>query len=368
MGNDEVAVSFLHLSVPPRGMKIASRSRLCGLALLAIILRRLWQVEMNKRIMRRYIDDSNQPCCSRTEMGFIMSSRRPSISLVSLVTAVIVFAFLGSLGSAQLFRFGESRRRTQCANNLKQLALAVHSYHDANFQMPPLATDDGHWTWAALLLPYLGEEELGTYKKLTIHMAAKTKGNIEVVRSFKNPRFLCPSRRITAKRKDGDYKGGQPSDYMAVSTTAQLKWGFENNGPIIYRATPPTDTQHVRSRVTFGSIIDGLSNTLMFGEKHMLKEWFGGEFDEPVLVALNNQNTIRIGSDVQLDKDGKEVAKLRGLAKKDDKDNWKFGSAHPGICQFALCDGSVRAIKNTVAPRTLRWACGRNDQRVYELP
>ena len=101
-----------------------------------------------------------------------MSARRLSISPVSVVTAVIVFTFLGAIGSAQLFRFGESRRRALCANNLKHLALAVHNYHDINNQLPPLATNDGHWTWAVLVLPYLGKDEGKTYKKLTIHMAA----------------------------------------------------------------------------------------------------------------------------------------------------------------------------------------------------
>ena len=106
---------------------------------------------------------------------------------------------------------------------------------------------------------------------------------------------------------------------------------------IVYRTAPPKDGKPARSATTFGSITDGTSNTAMFGEKHMLKDWLGGKYDEPAFVAINDQNTIRLASNVELDEKDKEVAKLRGLAaddsddkdkeKEKDKDDWKFGSA-----------------------------------------
>jgi hypothetical protein len=102
----------------------------------------------------------------------------------------------------------------------------------------------------------------------------------------------------------------------------------------------------------------------------MLKDWLEGKYDEPALVAISDQNTIRIASTVEKDKeDGKEVEKLRGLAVDDkDKDDWKFGSAHPGLCLFALGDASVRPIKNKTDPKILRLLCSRNDGETFRFP
>jgi hypothetical protein len=157
---------------------------------------------------------------------------------------------------------------------------------------------------------------------------------------------------------------------VAVSTTSLKRFGY-TDGPIIYRAQAPTkDRPRLRSNSTFGSVTDGLSNTAMIGEKHMLKDWLEGKYDEPALVALNDQNTIRLASTVEKDKpEDKEVEKLRGLAVDDkDKDDWKFGSSHPGVCQFVLCDASVRSVKNSTDPKILRALCSRNDGEKFELP
>jgi hypothetical protein len=298
------------------------------------------------------------------------SRSRAPVTPASVVTAVFVLFVLAAIGSAQIFNFGESARRSRCSNNLKQLALGVHIYHDTMRALPPLATDEGHWTWTALLLPYLEQDAI--YKKIDFTEAAKAEKNKTLVAEFKVPMLLCPSRRAKAARKEGDFKGGQPSDYVAISTTDLKKFG-DTYGMIVYRETPPNKDAGIaalKSRTTFGSVLDGTSNTAMIAEKHMLKDWLDGKYDEPALVALNDQNTIRIASTVEKDKeDDKEVEKLRGLAADDkDKDDWKFGSAHPGVCQFAMGDGSVRAIMNKTEPKILRMLCDRRDGGTVKLP
>jgi hypothetical protein len=319
--------------------------------------------------------------------------KRQPLSPISVITLILVLFFFASLGSAQLFQFGEARRRAQCANNLRQLALGVHNFHDVHNMLPPLATDEGHWTWQALLLPYL--EQASAFDKIDWREPSpKSEAHKKLVIEFKSEVLLCPSRRTkeTSARKEGDFKGGQPTDYIAVSTTDLKKFSGKTNGMIIFRyqARDESKKQPLKSYTRFGSVVDGLSNTAMIGEKHMLKDWLGGKYDEPALVAFNDQNTIRIASDIEKEKeDGDEVKKPRGLAfdtiegvkpkdkgekekskdkSKADTDDWKFGSAHPKICQFAMGDGSVQAIKNTADPQVLRWMCGRNDGRVFEFP
>ncbi len=238
--------------------------------------------------------------------------------------------------------------------------------------LPPLATDDAHWTWIALMLPYV--EKSDVYGKIDFAQPAKAEKNKDLVVAFKMSELLCPSRRTkdALTRKEGDFKGAQPTDYVAVSTTLLKAFG-PTDGMIVYRAAPPDKDRGLRalkSQTTIGSITDGLSNTAMIGEKHMLKDWLGGKYDEPALVALNDQNTIRLAGIAEKDKaDGKEVEKLRGLAADDkDKDDWKFGSAHPGICLFVLGDASVHALKNTADPKILRLLCSRSDGETFKLP
>jgi hypothetical protein len=295
--------------------------------------------------------------------------RRPPLRPSALIAVGLVLFMLVALGPAQILGVRETAKRTQCISHLEQLGLAVHNYHDANFQLPPLATDEGHWTWTALLLPYL--EEDAVYKKIDLVEPAKSEKNKEVVAAFKMPLLLCPSRRTKAARKEGEFKGGQPTDYVAVSTTSLKKYSVRTDGAIIYRAQAPTkDGLRLRSSTTFGSVTDGLSNTAMIGEKHMLKDWLEGKYDEPALVALNDQNTIRIASTVEKDKpEDKEVEKLRGLAVGDkDKDDWKFGSAHLELCQFVLCDASVRVLKNSTDPKILKALGTRHGGERIEVP
>jgi hypothetical protein len=298
------------------------------------------------------------------------SRSRSPLTPVSVITAAAVLFVFGALSSAQIFNFGESARRSRCANNLKQLAISVHNYHDTMSSLPPLATDEGHWTWTALLLPYL--EEDAVYRKINFAEAAKAEGNKALVTEFKMPTLLCPSRRAKAARKEGDFKGGQPSDYVAISTTDLKKFG-NTTGAIVYRLTPPNKDVGIaalKSRTKIASVVDGTSNTAMIAEKHMLKDWLDGKYDEPALVALNDQNTIRIASTVEKDEeDGKEVEKLRGLAADaKDTDDWKFGSAHPDVCQFGMVDGSVRTVMNKTDPKILRMLCDRRDGMVFKLP
>src|SRR5205814_8423 len=122
---------------------------------------------------------------------------------------------------------------------------------------------------------------------------------------------------------------------------------------------PTRDQPFPRSATTLQSATDGLSNTAMIGEKHMRPEWLGGKFDEPALVALSNQNTIRVGGDTL----------SRGLAQdRNDQDDWKFGGWHPRITMFAMGDASVHSVKNNTDVTVLKLLMSRNDGTSFELP
>ena len=81
----------------------------------------------------------------------------------TLVELLVVIAIIGILigmllPAVQMVR--ESARRVTCANNLKQLGLAVHNYHDSKQQIPPSRARDGFLTWPVYLMPYLELQNL----------------------------------------------------------------------------------------------------------------------------------------------------------------------------------------------------------------
>jgi prepilin-type processing-associated H-X9-DG protein len=102
--------------------------------------------------------------------------------------------------------------------------------------------------------------------------------------------------------------------------------------------------------VRFGQITDGLSNTLLVGEKHVppyaLGQW-------PVDCGIYDGHNPLCNT--------RGAGPLYPVAVSKLDSAWKFGSAHPGLCQFVFCDGSVHALVNTIDPAVLGLLAQRND-------
>jgi prepilin-type processing-associated H-X9-DG protein len=102
--------------------------------------------------------------------------------------------------------------------------------------------------------------------------------------------------------------------------------------------------------VRFAQITDGLSNTLLVGEKHVPP--FAITFPPLDCGMYDGHNPVC---------NTRSAGPLCPLAASQADDGWKFGSAHPGLCQFVYCDGSVRALLNTIDPAVLGLLAQRND-------
>jgi prepilin-type processing-associated H-X9-DG protein len=102
----------------------------------------------------------------------------------------------------------------------------------------------------------------------------------------------------------------------------------------------------------FLAITDGLSNTLMVGEKHIPRGWFGkGWYDNCYYNGDYTLSTMRAaGPDFPL-----------AQSPTDNTAGWVFGSYHPGMCPFAFCDGSVRSLVNSTDRSVLGLLACRND-------
>ena len=181
---------------------------------------------------------------------------------------------------------------------------------------------------------------------------------------------------------------GALSDYAAVEGNGRQADLPTSRGPLV------TATGYVfsgsgsgrrlvqwSSVTRMGSITDGTSNTLLIGEKHVPQGQFGrGPWDSsvfnsdpttgPVYRQLGREwNTEQqpsprgVNRDVTRDLPLVTDPRLTSTAAPHHSD-WRFGSWHTGVCQFVLCDGSVRAIRASADVLTLTWLAIRDDGQV----
>jgi prepilin-type N-terminal cleavage/methylation domain-containing protein len=329
----------------------------------------------------------------------------------TLVELLVVIAIIGTLVGLLLPAVQSAReagRRTQCANNLKQLGVASQM-HENTHQYLPSAGWGWYWmgdpdrgsgakqpgSWAYSLLPYLEQQALyqmgsdGKPDEITTQQQQETAEAAEMA----VPLFYCPSRRFAMPYEHP--RGGEPGSglqaYNANDTTvvgksdyagnggAQLGvWGtgptpsdgFKGDGFKIVAPTSfagrtdipkageevtPNGVFFQRSQVRLASIPDGTSNTYLFGEKHLLPEFYeSGE------NKMSDDHSFMAGDDIDL------ICWTDILPKQDDDDGlWGvFGSAHSNIFQVTLCDGSVRTVATAIDLTTHQRLGNRKDRKV----
>lgn len=312
---------------------------------------------------------------------------RRAFTLVEVLIAMLVIGVLLALLLPAIQGARESARRTQCANNLKQIALAMHDFHDTNRCLPFGRTGNTPHSisWAVLVLRHsdqaaladLWVKDLGLPIMYTPDME-NPRSNIDlVVNKIVFPQFQatgalsqgvpfmnCPARRdspfLCAKDNSfGALYGGLQgitSDYgVCYGTSANPTM---NDGPFWYN-----DPNYLAIGLRFNQILDGLSNTLLLGEKHLRLE----------SLQKNQQNQFS-SSDIANLSDfciyaGRPAAtpgRLAGPAyplamQLDDAYNCQFGSWHSGVVQFAMCDGSVKPLWLSISTTTLGYLASRYD-------
>ncbi len=277
--------------------------------------------------------------------------RRAAFTLIELLVVIAIIGILLGLLLPAVQKVRETAARTQCQNNLKQIALALHDYHDAQQSLPPGyfavlpyvdgATDTAPgWGWAAFLLPYLEQGNLFARLNFTqpVQNSPAVQTRVKV--------YLCPS--------DLPPPGAFP-----------LPDGFGNTlclaGPTSYAACCGSDASDTtapdglgafyrNSRIRLTDITDGTSETILVGERAWANAngiWAGAVPDGVIQRGASNPCQPNIpgawypaatlvlahahGNNPLVDADGS--------AGMDD-----FSSKHTAGSNFAFADGSVHFI------------------------
>jgi prepilin-type N-terminal cleavage/methylation domain-containing protein len=292
--------------------------------------------------------------------------KRKGFTLIELLVVIAIIAILIGLLLPAVQKVREAAARMQCANNLKQIGLATHNFHDARQGLVPAwigdnsLDPDGWATWGVLLLPYL--EQDNQYRLWDLRYQASRQNPVAYQTQVKH--YLCPSRP-PAVLSTGDFAtpGGGLTDYAAVFGTAAS--GFNSLGPIIPTSGPyGTDSAGTPILLSWTpalnllSITDGTSNTLMFGEKHIRPNSLRGKNEDRSVFGGQN-NSIRRMAGTAANGDQRPLRDPRdqsgALA------NTSFGGPHTGVTQFVLCDGSVRTVAVSTPLATLTALVGRGD-------
>lgn len=324
---------------------------------------------------------------------------RQAFTLVELLVVIAIIGVLVALLLPAVQTAREAARRTQCKNNLKQIALGMHNHHDTfgflpsggwGFQwaeVPGQGTgknQPGSWTFQ--ILPYIEQTAL-------FRLGADAAVGSQQDQQFRFqrastpvPSYYCPSRRKSGiysiiDRNATDFYGspkpgispritaGNRSDYAACqgenhSTFTSGPPDFQQGASGTYVWPPDTNWTGVvfaRSQKRFAEISDGTTNTLLVGEKYVNPDYYRGSRTANIIDQDQGDNQYAFTGDE------------RDMIRAASGDNgpfmdrpgvsftYAFGGPHPGSFNVVMCDGSIRHINYNIEKLTFRRIGNRLD-------
>jgi len=291
----------------------------------------------------------------------VLWPRRRGFTLIELLVVIAIIAVLIALLLPAVQQAREAARRSQCKNNLKQLGLAFHNYHDTHKSFPPgvvLQTSDSNykgdgsngtqsvesWGWGAFLLPYL--EQPALYNQGNIGSGGKLESVVSTVPLVSLPVYRCPSDPAPIIRTGNpqahwataNYKGNCGHRTCIFSenvggTIRPVAFGGSNDFGGLLR---------MDSNIKMRDVTDGTSNTIMAGEI----AWQKGTitYQAAVWAGCLQGEQGNCADDVV----ASGRAPINSQSTNQEALHESFSSQHTGGAQFLFCDGSVHFISENV--------------------
>ncbi|MBI1831625.1 MAG: DUF1559 domain-containing protein [Planctomycetes bacterium] len=275
-----------------------------------------------------------------------MSTKRGGVTLIELLVVIGIIAVLIALLAPAVQKVRASAARSECANNLRQVGLAVQQYHDKSRALPPgmrVKTGMRFSSWLTQILPFVDQQNLWTTTLAAYQQAPSPfKNPPHVGLATVIPVYVCPadSRALVPQLAARDKIMVAFTSYLGVSGK-----DLTTRDGVLFRD----------SQIRIADITDGVSNTLLAGERPASADfqfgwWYAGvgqratgSADSVLGVYEQNALPVRAGSCAP----GYYPFGPGSIG--NECDMFHFWSRHPGGGHFLLADGSVRFLSYDAA-------------------
>jgi prepilin-type N-terminal cleavage/methylation domain-containing protein/prepilin-type processing-associated H-X9-DG protein len=275
---------------------------------------------------------------------------RHAFTLIELLVVIAIIGTLISLLLPAVQKVREAAARLSCRNNLKQIGLGLHNFHDSNQAFPPgflasVTYSDGAadttpgWGWASYLLPYVEQDNL--FRRLDFKQPVQNSPAIQAMVKV----YLCPSDLTPPAPFAVPDAFGNPICLAAPSSYAACVGGDESDaaGPtglgIFYR----------NSHTRMTDVTDGTSNTILVGERSWGNAngiWAGAVNNGVILRGRQNPCPGTGAGSYPASVLVQAHSHLNNATSDTDGGLDDFSSRHTGGSNFVFADGSVRFLRS----------------------